>query len=258
MQGQWLRAAFYLDLVCIWILIFTLFRNGLFRTYRFLFAYLLVDGCHTLSAMFIPNGTESYFLAYVFAQAAKVTLAVFVVLELYQIALAEHPALARFGRDVIAYVLAAAATIAAAGLAFDTSVPVGQSPLLHRFNSFERTMDLSMLLFLLFIAAFMTWFPVRLSRNNILYITGFVLYFSTRALGLLFTNLAPRLMFWMDTAMLSVAILCLITWIFALRRRDEESTVIIGHRWDPAAMDRLSGQLNEINARLLRLSRRSF
>ena len=257
MLARWLRIAFFLDLTCIWILIFTLLRSSLFRTYRFLFAYLLVDGCHTLSALFIPNGTQAYFLAYVFAQAAKVTLAVFVVLELYQIALAEHPALARFGRDVIAYVLAAAATIAAAGLAFDASIPPGRSLLLHRFNSFERTMDLCMLLFLLMIAAFMAWFPVRLTRNSALYISGFVLYFSTRAAGLLLTNLEPRLMTSMDTAMLSIAIFCLVTWIFALRRKGEETTVIIGHRWDPEAMDRLNRQLTAINARLLRLSRHS-
>jgi hypothetical protein len=256
MLARWLEAAFYLDLVCTWILVITLLRNGLFRVYRFLFAYLLVDGCHDLSAVVLPNGTQTYFLVYLFAQAVKIVLAVFVVLELYQIALAEHPALARFGRDMVSYILGIAAIIAALGITFDASVPAKQSLILHRFNSFERTMDLWMLLFLLIIACFMAWFPIRLTRNSVLYIAGFVLYFSTRATGLLLTNLAPRLMVRIDAAMLSVAILCLITWTLALRQKGEETTVVIGHRWDPEAMDRLAGQLTAINSRLLRLSRR--
>ena len=253
---QWLRAAVYLDLVCIWLLIVTLARNKLYQVYRFLFAYLLVDGLGTAAGLTLHNGTRTYFLVYICSQALKTVLAVFVVLELYQIALAEHPALSRFGRDVVLYVLGVAAVIAACAIAFDATIPPGRSPILHRFNSFERTMDLWMLLFLLMIALFMTWFPVRLTRNSVLYIAGFVFYFSTRAVGLLLINLAPRLVQWTDAVMMSVAIICLITWTLALRRKGEETTVIIGHRWDPEAMDRLSGQLSAINARLLRLSRR--
>lgn len=255
-MAQYLRVAVYLDLAAIWLLIITLARNKLYLSYRFLFAYLLVDGCGTAAGLFLHNGTTFYFLLYVSSQALKIVLAIFVVLELYQIVLADHPAISRFGRDVVLYVLGAAAVVAGCAIAFDASVPPGRSIFLQRFNSFERTMDLWMLLFLLMIAAFMTWFPVRLARNSFLYMAGFVLYFSTRSVGLLITNLAPRLIGWMDSIMLVVAILCLMTWTFALRRKDDETTVVIGHRWNPEAMDRLTGQLSAINDRLVRLSRR--
>lgn len=58
-----------------------------------------------------------------------------------------------------------------------------------------------MLLSLLIITIFVTWFPVRLTRNTILYITGFVLYFSVRAPELLLTNLTPRMVGRIDSIM---------------------------------------------------------
>src|SRR5258706_7884862 len=120
------------------------------------------------------------------------TVAVFVVLEVYQIALERHPALARFLRNSITWVLAGAAAVAALGVALDRSVPPHRSIIIHHFNRFERTMDLWMLLLLAIIVIFMAWFPVRLKRNGVLYIGGFVIYFLSRSTGLLMMNLAPE------------------------------------------------------------------
>ena len=75
-------------------------------------------------------------------------------------------------------------------------------------------------------------------------------------MGLLLTNIAPVLVHLTDVFMMAVAILCLITWTLALRGEGEKITMVLGHRWDPAAMERLTGQLDAINARLIRLSRR--
>ena len=117
-------------------------------------------------------------------------------------------------------------------------------------------MDLWMLVFLLLIGIFMSWFPVRLTRNGVLYISGFVLYFLARSLGLLLTNADPAMVHVLDAAMLGVAIVCLVIWTVALRQTGEEVTVVTGHRWDPASVARLTGQLDAINARLIRFSRR--
>lgn len=256
MLAQWLRATSYLDLISIWVLILALVRNKLFRVYRFLFAYLLVDGAFSIVGLILRNGTEIYFLAYVLAQATKIVLALFVVLELYRIALAGRPALARFARDFIAWVLAAAAIIAASGLLMDNSVPSARVRLLHHFLTFERTVHAWMLVFLLLIGLFMTWFPVQLSKNTVLYMGGFALYFFSRSFGLLLTNLSPELTGYISVAMLLVASLCMLTWTFVLRPSGENEMTVVGHRWNPDAMERLTTQLDAINTRLLRLSRR--
>ena len=114
-------------------------------------------------------------------------------------------------------------------------------------------MDAWMLLFLLMISVFILWFPVRLTRNNFLYIGGFLAYFLARSVGLLLSNAAPGLVAKLDDSMIVTQIMCLILWTIALQPSGERATVEVGHRWDPAAADRLRTQLNAINAALLRM-----
>ena len=117
-------------------------------------------------------------------------------------------------------------------------------------------MDAWLVIFLLLISLFMTWFPLRLKRNSVLYIAGFVVYFLTRSTGLLLTNLEPQERFLIDSVMITIASGCLLVWLVALRASGEQTMTVFGHRWDPASMARLTGQLDAINARLLRFSRR--
>lgn len=113
-----------------------------------------------------------------------------------------------------------------------------------------------MLIFLLVMSAFMAWFPVRMTRNGALYVAGFVVYFLSRATGLLLTNLAPRFQASFDIAMLSVSFACLMVWLFALRRKGEETTVVTGASRDPARVQHLTRQLDAMNARLAAVARR--
>jgi hypothetical protein len=133
-------------------------------------------------------------------------------------------------------------------------VPPGQSPLLHHFFAFERTMDACLLIFLLLIGFFITWFPVRLKRNVALYIGGFLIYSLARSSGLLLLNILPSQFAWpLGLAMLFVSPACLLAWLLMLQPEGERATVLLGHRWNPAAIGRLTDQLDSINASLARL-----
>lgn len=238
-------------------LIVRLCWNRLFREYPLLFLYLILDTVESVSGMLIEFHGTAYGYIYMYGQGVKLVLAVFVILDLYKLALAAHPALARFGRTTVAYVLAAAALIASSGLVIDAIVPPERSRIMFRFLSFERTMDGSLLIFLILISLFMMWFPVRLKPNVALYITVFMVYFLARASGLLLINILPRTSTRMlSQAMMCVSFVCLMSWVFALRREGEETTTVIGHSWNPAAIDRLSGQLDSINSSLARFGQR--
>jgi hypothetical protein len=256
MWAQLLRAIWYLNLAATLALMISLAGNGLFRVYRRLFSYLAVDASQTLILMALGNSNNAYAYVYLAGQCLKLLLSVFVILELYRLALAGRPALARFGRNTVGYWLAAAAAVAVAGLAVNPEVPPGQSPILHLFFSFERTMDTWLLIFLVIISAFMAWFPVPLKRNDGLYMAGFVVYFISRVICLLLINMVHAWERPLDVVMLGIGFACLALWTVALRRDGQDTAVVIGHRWDPAAMERLSAQLDTINARLLSLSRR--
>lgn len=250
------RWAWYLNIAAAIALVFRIYLAGLVRMYRFFFAYLLVDILQQVLRLLFQSQRWLDAEIYIGGQAVELVLTVFVVLELYWLALADHPALARFGRKTAGVVLGATALIAASGLMLDSSMPVGRWPVLYRFLSFERTMDAWLLIFLLLITLFMTWFPVRLKRNLALYIGGFVVFFMANAAAKLLINLLPdRFLASLNTAMLSLGLLCLIAWLFALQPADSEETLVIGHRWNPEGMARLSHQLDSINASLVRLSR---
>lgn len=249
----------YLNIAAMVVLLVRFFTIGLFQTYRWFGIYLLADLTESLFFLYFlqTHALRLYAETYMAGQALKMFLSIFVLLELYRVSLASRPAIARFGRQTVGYALAAAAAIAVFGLLLDRSAPKDQPPLLYRYYAVERTMDLWALLFLVLITAFMLWFPVNLMRNAAFYLLGFMVYFSSQSAGLLVVNLLKhRYQTSVDAVMLSVSLGCLLLWIVALRRENEDQATVIGHRWDPSEAARLAGQLDAINASLLRLSRR--
>jgi len=153
--------------------------------------------------------------------------------------------------------MALAAVVAAGGVMLDTIVPPGQSRFTHHFFTAERTLDFAILIFLLLISAFLIWFPVKVRRNIVLYMAGFAVFYLSRTFGLLMINLLPPAsLSVVNNVFTVVSFSCLIAWLLGLRRESEDTTTTVGHRWNPAAMERLSGQLDAINATLVRFGRR--
>jgi hypothetical protein len=250
-QGIW-----YLNIAATIVLIIRLLSSRLVHVYRWLFLYLAADALQQCLRLLLPKNSNRTAETYMAGQALKIVLVVFVVLELYRLALAAQPALAKYGQETAGVALVTAACVAALGLLVDSTVPPGRSVILYRFFSFERTMDTWVLIFLVVICMFMTWFPVRMKRNVAFYLGGFMLLFLARSAGLLLLNvLSPGRHDVLNNAMLSISFLCLVVWLYAFGQAGERATTVVGHRWDPSDMDRVSGQLDSINASLMKLSR---
>lgn len=256
MQG-FTQGMVYLNLAAVLVLLVRLFALGLFRIYRSLFFYLLTYTLQFFATAIFPITSAAYSYSYMVGESANVALSMLVVLELYRLALAGQPALAGFGRKTVAYAMALAAVVAAGGVMLDTIVPPGQSRFTHHFFTAERTLDFAILIFLLLISAFLIWFPVKVRRNIVLYIAGFAVFYLSRSFGLLMINLLPPAsLSVVNNVFTVVSFSCLIAWLLGLRRESEDTTTTVGHRWNPAAMERLSGQLDAINATLVRFGRR--
>jgi hypothetical protein len=247
---------FYLQIGATTALLFRLYWSGLSGTYKALTAYFSIQLAEFIILALVRSHGTLYAYAYFAGQCLKLIVGVAVVLELYRVALAQQPSLSRYGRQTVGFVLGAAALLAVCGLMLASSVPTGQSQIVHDFLSFERTMNAALLFFLLLISLFLLWFPVRLKRNVALYIGGFLIYSVARSFGLLFVNILPmRFTVPLGTGMLVVSGACLIGWVLALRREGEEATTVVGHRWNQAAIGHLTDQLDSINSSLARLSR---
>jgi len=252
--GQWL---WYANLLALTGLLMRIHVTGLRRTCRFLFLYFLVEAVFSLVLTQVPLYSVAYARAYMGDQAVAHLLAILAVLELYRIALAKHPGLASFGRASVLAVTVFTIVVAAAGTFLDPEVLAGQSAILHRFFKLERTLDLVILILLSLISALITWFPVGVSRNIALSIAGFSVFYFTRATGSLAVNLlAPTYLPALNDASLGISLVCFMVWAFVLRPEGVASDFVAGHAGDPAALGRLTHQLDSINAALLRFGRR--
>src|ERR1700674_3586789 len=129
------------------VLLFRLFTNKLYRIYPSLSIYLLAYAVILFVLTRIPLRTSAYGYSYIAGEIAQTCLAVAVVLEIFRVALADRAALASFGGKAVGYIMGLAALLAATGVMLDSPVRPGQSRILHRFFTVERTMDFMVMMF---------------------------------------------------------------------------------------------------------------
>lgn len=255
-MDRWSLWLFYASLTALAIFLLRFSLRGLYKTYRFLFSYfagVLVSG---LVLAQIPYRTQSYMFAFMTAEVLLHILAIFVVLEVYQIALAGHAGLAEFGRTSFLAATALAFALAAGISLVDRNIPRGQSINVHRFVMFQRSWDLVLVVFLVLIGLFITWFPVKMSKNTALGIAGFSVVFLVRAgIELAANILPPKSLPAINNSAMILETAMMIAWAAAIRPEKTKDQVIQGHFWNPAALDGLSQQLDSINAALARFVR---
>ena len=234
-----------------------LIRTGFSRISVWLVYYLIVLDGEILLLEILPPHSNSLALTYFFAQSANLVIASGAMRELYQLALAGHAGLAQFGRALLYWALAGAVVTAGLGILLDSQPLPGQSIILHRYFTVERTVNFVLLFLFLVIGVYLTWFPVKLRRNIVVYAAGFAVLFAARTVGLLVANLVPQSNLRnVSNLMLGVEVLCLIYWTWGFRKESEDNITITGHRWNPSEIDRLTHQLDSINSAIERFSRR--
>lgn len=258
------QALWYLNMAAAVVLFVRLYFQRLAGIYPFLIAYLLVQSLELVLARVyaVPGWRNTYARIYFGGQGVKVILVILVVLELFDRALMQQPALARFGRRMLGYSFSLAVAIGLVNLLLDAGAASGVNGLLKPFLRLERSVDLVALILLIVMSGFLLWFPVRAHRNAVYCLAGFMLYSFCRWTGLLLANLWPPNL-WpqfnqnLNVALLTVTLVCLAGWTLMLKPEGEKKTVVTGHSWNPDRAERLTVQLNAINSRLERLVRSS-
>jgi hypothetical protein len=249
------QALFYLNFAAEIVLLWRLVHAKINRTYGFLFWYWIAQALGTVALLLSPLYTHQYLYIYWALQTLAIVIAAFVVQDLYRITFLEHPAVASFARRSVLAALAIAAIVALSGLTLDSTIPPGEALSVHRFATFERSMNFVILLFLLLISVLLLWFPIRVRRNIVVYMSGFVLFSASRSFGLLMYNLRPQDARLISTILLGLTLLCLLIWIIGIRPEGERVAATPGYRRNPETMQRLSHQLDSINAALTRFVR---
>jgi hypothetical protein len=234
-----------------------LWWSGLVAAYKMLFCYLTADFISSIAAVTVRYDTNTFGYVYFASQTVKIILAAFVLVEIYTLALAGTPALSRFGRNIVSYILGAAALFPVVGVITDHAA--SRHPYLRGFFLFEQTMDGTMAIFLILISIFMGWFPVRLRRNVIVYIGGFIVWALSRSVLVHIINQwlgNKQVSMVANSVQMFIEVGCLLLWLLGLRREGESRTAVVGHLWNRAEAARLTDQLDAINNSLERLRRK--
>jgi hypothetical protein len=256
--NPWESGVWYLTIGLTAAVLVRLSLDGLLKIYKLLYGYLALSLVTSLAALTIPYRSNAYGYLYFSSETSRLVIAALVVVEIYSLALENTPALARFGRNTVGYILAAAAIIPAIALLMDNSGSGTPYPYLRLFYLFEQTLNGTIAIFLLLISLFMAWFPVRLRRNVIAYIGGFIVWTLTRSASAHFANEFPKNVLanrTINSVSMCVAVGCLIFWLVVLKREGEARTAVVGHLWNRAEAERLTQQLDAINNGLTRLRR---
>lgn len=251
------RVLWFLNLGLLPVLAFHLWRQGLHRTYRFFWLLLIVDLTQGIVLLPIPSHSTAYGVTYVLFESLKLVLYFLVSMELCSNTLARYPGIATVGRLFIQVAGVLAIGIAGAVAAATGGGPSGPSPVLILFLTLVRSVMITLALLLVLNTLFLAWFPVRLSRNVVRFLTGYVVYFSARALVMAgVTMLDPAFTRSLSAVAMVALAACMIFWLVTLRASGEIVESVSGITWEPGLDSRLVAQLDHLNSSLARAVRK--
>jgi hypothetical protein len=264
------RVIWLLTTVGYLVLYIRLRQEGLHRTYRFFAGYVLFHvlrsvGLATIEPIGRLLGDDSsahlagnlYGWLWVVTEPLLWVLYILVVLELYGLVLQKYKGIASLGRWAIFAGLAISLAISSVTLSADLSNPGEKFPILLYAAAIHRGVASSLVIFLLLITVFLSWYPVPLSRNVVVHSIAYAAYFLGMTMTLLVRNVSGgRLVEITNIVASGVAISCLGVWIVFLNRRGEARTVTVRQRWQADQEQHLIEQLDTINSTLLRAARK--
>jgi hypothetical protein len=261
----WLSIAGYL------VLFIRLRREGLQRTYRFFSVYVVFSVVSALvlvlavplARLLSGNSSERfannvYGWVWMFTEPVLWLLYILIVLEMYGLVLQKYPGIASLGRWAIFVGLGIALTVTALTLSADFSNSSEKFSYWGRLVLVaDRGIASSLVLFLLLITAFLSMYPVPLSRNVVVYSIVYAVYFLSTSMVFLVRNVeGGGVRDIVNVISQTVSVLCVTVWIRYLNRAGEAQTVILQHLWRPEQEQHLIEQLDAINATLLRTARK--
>jgi hypothetical protein len=250
-----LRGLEYANLALCVILVGRLLQTGLFRPYHFFFIYQAYDALQSLFAFHQFKTERAGLLAYIGFQIPKLITSALVVLEIYRLSLERHPAIDKFSRKIVLYVFGACVLVSMVGVYYTHPLP--REELRVYFFAILRSFDAANLLFLAVMGAFLLWFPIRLRRNLVAYVLGYVVYFASQAAlltyGILAHNVRQKQI--NNIAFYAITLVCLGFWIRSMQPEGEQKTTVTGHWWNPEENQRLIEKLDEINNTLERMAK---
>ena len=247
------RAIQIIYLAGVALLSFRLFRTGVSRRYPIFFGYCLVQLCEMPWALFFDIRSNAYEHFWILSQPIAWLFHMLVVVELCNLVLKGHRGLysllkwAMYGSVGLAIAISLLSLLPKIkpGMSADTKM-------MGYWFAAERGIDFALAIFLLLILAFLSRYPMRLSRNILAHAALYTIYFFGTAFSIFMRTFGIRTPTASNAAE-CISVACILGWIVFLTPKGEEvktSFPTLNPRHEKAALR----QLESLNASLLKVS----
>ena len=234
-----------------------LYRTGLYRRYPVFFAFFLFRIPNSIWPLFLEVSSPLYQKVWVLTELIEFGFYVLMVLELYKLVLEKYKGLYSLGRWALYLSLAISVSISAISLLprIKPTMPQSSRIMLYVLAT-ERGIQTGLAIFIILILCFLSFFPVKLSRNVRMHALVFSIFFLSNTFVVLMRSLfGLRLADVVNTVLLAVTAASVVAWLTLLRVAGEDlphEPVLYGQEHE----SRLLAHLDSLNAALLRVSSR--
>jgi hypothetical protein len=243
------------DFLSSLVLFSVLLGTGLFRKYTAFALFIGFEIAFAVVTIRIQTNTTLYAYWYFVNAFLRWTLISFIVVGLYREALRELPGLATAGRWVLSGGIGAAAIVSVFSLQADLVNRAQKFPILLAVHVTERAIATTLALLILIMVAFLSWFPVKLSRNVISLLFGWGVILVCRSSILIFRNaVGPQTALGVGVAILGITLLTNVFWALRLRPAGEARAETVRRVAEPEQAERLVRRLDAMNSALIRSS----
>lgn len=234
-----------------------LWRTGLHRRYRIFFVYLVFSSFRSGVLLTVDVRSGTYMKFWISTEPLVWIFCILLVLELYSLILESHRGLYTAGKWAMSAALAVALLFTFATVAPSANRALDSNFILGAFMLITRALLLSLVVFLILLLLFLSRYPVTLSRNVLIHSVVYSIFFLTGSLAFLIRSLfGYSVARPVNTFLVGVTAACVVAWALLLSRKGEVHRTQAGFSWRAGEEHRLIGQLDSLNATLLRVARK--
>ena len=250
------RLVWTLNFVGSALVIWRVCHLGLHKKYRYFLLYLALSFVRTAILLRFSPLSPAYYTIWSYTQPLLWISYVLVISELYSLALREYRGIYSLSRWFLLAAVSASVLVSALTVLPTMTRPPVRYPLLYYYALIERGLVTGLAIFLFLLLAMIAWFAIPLSRNLLIHGTIYTAYFVANNVTALYWAGAIQTTYLSNVSKLAVGLACQLCWVFFLTRRGEDriSSLLLGR--NPLAERRLLGQLENLNATLLRTARK--
>jgi hypothetical protein len=234
-----------------------LYRTDLYSRYPIFFAFFIFRIPNSIWPLFLEVSSPVYQKVWVLTEPIEFGFYVLMVVELYKLVLEKYKGLYTLSRWALYVSLAVSVAISGISLLPRINPTMPQrSRIMFYVLATERGIETGLAIFILLILCFLSFFPVKLSRNVRVHAMVFSIFFLSNTFVLLMRSLfGMHLRNEMNTILMGVTAGSIVAWLTLLSVAGEDvshSPVLYGQEHE----SRLLTHLDSLNAALLRVSNR--